>query len=372
MPKRQIAAAPSDSDRWFVKELAGENPPSLSSLESLYELASTLYALQPWHILDENELVLVRDPATDEMCYCGVMGALGEVVSMHAYIGTESYRLFRKIDAGETVGAGEFFASQRSVSVEFVSRADLDVAERKLLAALGHPVGRGLASPVFRATRPGFFPWFVTEEEAQTLALCMRVVIEICSAVVTQADVSYWDQPDTYPLLSPVEMAGSEPQFRIEPIRAPLPSQPPLSPVRLTEEQLGELKGRDYSVRGAIELDYIVSAAAVGEKNERKACTCVGLAVDARGGYVFPAELTGPTVPPADVLAAALLKAIQATRALPREVRVRNPRFKDCLAPFSESGVPIKVVNSLPALEQAREHLLGALEGAGFLSPTEF
>jgi len=58
MPKRQIPAAPalSHSDRWFVKELAGENPPSFSTLKILYELAAKLYALRPWHILDENEL----------------------------------------------------------------------------------------------------------------------------------------------------------------------------------------------------------------------------------------------------------------------------------------------------------------------------
>ena len=336
-------------------------------MESLYELASALYALHPWHILDDNQLVLVRDPATTEMCYCSVMGALGEIFAMHAYIGTESYRLFRKISDGETIGAGEFFASQRSVSVEFVSRADLDVADRKLLAALGHPVGRGLASPVFRAIRPGFLPWFVTEEEAQTLALCMRAVIQICSAVATQPDLSYWDQPDIFPLFSPVEMAGSKPQYHIELLRAPLPSQPSLSPARLTEKQFGELKGRDYPVRGMVELNYIVSAAAIGKKSERKACTCVGLAVDANSGFLFPPELASPTVSPADVLAAVLLKAIQASRTFPQEVRVCDSRFKDCLAPLSSScGVPIKVVDSLPALEQARTHLLGALEGLGF------
>jgi hypothetical protein len=294
------------------------------------------------------------------------MGALGEVVAMHAYIGTESYRLFRKLIAGEAIDPGEFFASQRSVSIEFVSRAELDAADRKLLADLGHPVGRGVASPVFRATRPGFLPWFVTEEEAQTLASCASAVIEICSAVATRADISYWDQPDTYPMLSPAGMAGGKSQYQIEMIRPPLPSQTPLSAVRLTEEQLGELKGRDYPVRGTIELDYIVSTAAVGKKNERKACTCIGLAVDA-GGFLFPPELTSPTVSPADVLAAALLKAIQASRALPKEVRIRDPRFKECLAPLSSSaGVSIKVVASLPALEQAREHLLGALERYGF------
>jgi len=62
-----------------------------------------------------------------------------------------------------------------------------------------------------------------------------------------------------------------------------------------------------------------------------------------------------------------LLKAIQTGRALPREIWVRSGRFKDCLDPLSElCGAPIKVVGSLPALEEAREQLLRMMGGAAF------
>jgi hypothetical protein len=290
---------------------------------------------------------------------------LGEVLAMHAYIGTESYRLFRKIAADEITGAGEFLASQHSVYVEFVPRAELDEQDRKLLTALGHPIGRGKSSPIFRAIRPGFHPWFVTEGEAQTLAECIHAVIVICSMVTAQAEVEYWDQADTYPLVLQVEGAEGEPRYRVELVKTVLPKEPPISPARLREEQLRQLRSQDRTIRGVMEIDYCISTAAIGKKDERKACAGLALVVDAQSGIVFPPELTSPNAPVGDVMAGALFKAIQASRALPREVRVRSHRLKDCLIPISEAcGFPIKVAGSLPALQDARDHLLRMLGDA--------
>jgi hypothetical protein len=115
MPKKRAGSAALPSDRCFVMELAGETPPTFSAMERLYGLASKLYGLRPWQLLDESQLILVRDSASSETCYCSIMGALGEVYAMHAYIGTQSFRLFRRMEAEEITDAGEFFASQHSV-----------------------------------------------------------------------------------------------------------------------------------------------------------------------------------------------------------------------------------------------------------------
>jgi hypothetical protein len=101
MPRRRANSASGNSDRFFTEKLLGETPPSFSTMEELYGLAAKLCALRPWHVLDESELVLTRDSATGETCYCS-MGALGEVLATHAYIGTGSYRLFRRIAAGQS------------------------------------------------------------------------------------------------------------------------------------------------------------------------------------------------------------------------------------------------------------------------------
>ena len=294
MPKKGTASAPAPPDRCFVKELAGEIPPSFPAMERLYRLSSDLYGLRPWRILDEDNLIVVRDSVTGELCYCSVMGALGEVLSMHAYLGTEGLRQFRKMEAEEIADPGEFLASTHCVYVDFVPRTELLRQDREVLAALGHPQGRSLASPIFRTMRPGFLPWFVTEEEAQTLAECIRAVIVVCAAVTSQESMKFWKWADTYPLVTRAE--GVEPRYHVEMFHSILPPEPPVTPVRLAEETLLAVRGQDYAVRGVMELDITYSGTAIGNKGERNSCASIAIAVDAESGMVLAPEVTDSSV----------------------------------------------------------------------------
>jgi hypothetical protein len=364
MPKKRTGSAPVPPERYFVKELAGETPPSFPAMERLYRLSSDLYGLTPWRILDEDNLIVVRDSATGELCYCSVMGALGEVLSMHAYLGTEGLRQFRKMEAEENADPGEFFASTPCVYVEFLRRTELLRQDREVLAALGHPQGRGLVSPIFRTMRPGFLPWFVTQEEARTLAECIRAVIVVCTAVTSQESMRFWELADTYPLVTRAE--GVEPRYHVEMFHSILPPEPPVTPARLAEGTQLAVRAEDYAVQGVMELDITYSGAAIGKKGERNACASIAIAVDAESGMVLGAEVTVASVAPGDTLATVFIKAIQASRTLPKEVRVRSQRLRDCLAPLLNSfGVTVRVASRLPASDEARSHLLGFL-GGGF------
>jgi hypothetical protein len=359
MSPRRAKSTGSNASHFFTDQLMGETPPSFAAMERLYALSAKVYALRPWEVLEDGELVLTRDSATGETCYCAVMGALGQVIAVYAYIGVESYRLFRRVLAGEISGAGEFYEVQRSVSLEFVPARELDAQDRKLLTALGHPIRSAGACPVFRAGRPGFFPWYVTEQEARLLEECLRAVIVICSAVSANPSLNYWERPYTYPLVLRVDEKDGESRYSIELAEAALPQEPPLPPAHLGPEQLSRLRNRDYPIRGTLELDHFSSGAKIGEKNERKSCVRIAVAVDADSGFLFPPELATPETSIADALGMAILRAAEASRALPKEVRVSNRRFKDCLQPLSElCGFPVNVVRSLPALAEAREGML--------------
>ncbi|MBV9342271.1 MAG: hypothetical protein JO159_15475 [Acidobacteria bacterium] len=364
MPRKHATAASRKPKFFFVKELSGENPPSFATMETLCGLAAQLYAMQPWNLISETELVLVRDPITQETCYCSMMGVLGQVVAMYAYIGAESLRLFRKMESQEISGPGEFFGGQHSVYVEFVAKRELEPEDRRLFAAVGHrQTAKG--SPIFRAIRPGFRPWFVTEEEGQTLAEAIRAMITTCSIVSKfGGEVPYWQQADTFPLLTRVERKGDKPEFRVELTKCGLPPEPPLPAVQLRDEQLHELRHSDYIVRGVMEIDYFISTALIGRRHERKALGCVALAADADTGIVFPPEIGSPAASAGDLLVCAIIKAVRSAHALPQEIRVQNPRLKECLGPVSElCGFPIKVVRSLPAVTDARAHLERRLGG---------
>jgi len=362
MPKKRASATPASHDLFFTKELAGEEPPSFAAMKRLYGRASDLFGFRPWHILSESELVVTCDSKSGEPWYCSVMGSMGEVYSMQAYRGEEGLRLFRSIAAEDLADPGEVLASMHCLCVEFISRKELKRQDRELLAALGHPQGRGLASPAFRVIRPGFHPWFVNAEEARTLAECIRSVVVICAAIANQKDVNFWDRADTYPIVTRAD--GTEPRYNIDLIKPVLPAQPPIAPVNLPEGLLHPLRGQDYAVRGAMELEYVFSGAAVGKANERAACVAIALAVDAETGIVYAPEAIDTSVPTAEALARVFLKAVLSNRAFPREVRLRSQKHAASLGPLMESfGVTLRVANRLPAAEEARAHLLGFMGG---------
>jgi uncharacterized protein DUF6930 len=360
MAKKRAASPHVPADPCFVEELAGETPPAFAAMQRLYGLASDLFGLHPWEMLDESQLIVVRDSASDELCYCSVMGALGEVYSMHAYLGAEGLRTFRKLETEEVADPGEFFATMRSLYVEFVPKAELEPQDRKLLAALGHPQARGCASPIFRAIRPGFHPWFVTADEARTLAECIRAVVVVCTAVASQKNANFWNEPETYPMVTWVE--DSEPRYQINLVKSALPAEAPIPSVSLDEETLHRVRDQNYPVRGEMELDYIFSGLPIGKKNERKLSASIALAADADTGIVYAPEVIDSNVPCGDAVARVFLKAIRSSHALPAKVRVRSRELKGSLDQLMSSlGVKLHVANRLPAADQARVHLLAFL-----------
>ena len=64
-------------------------------------LAEGIYSTRPRQIVSESQLILTRDPATGETCYCSVMGTLGISLSVYVYIGAESYQVFRRLQREE-------------------------------------------------------------------------------------------------------------------------------------------------------------------------------------------------------------------------------------------------------------------------------
>jgi hypothetical protein len=357
VPRKKKAAPGVPPEFCFANELEGENPPRLSELRKIYELATEVFALQPWRMLDDSGLIVFRDSRSGETCHCCVMGALGEVFAVHAYIGAESFRLYHRIQAGEKMDPSEFFALQRSVYVEFVPRAELEKQDRELLAWLGHPSGRGLAAPIFRAMRPGFHPWFVTTEEVQTLSECMRATIAVSKIVAERGGGDLWDRKDFYPKVSHIEDGTQEP--KIETVRSTVAQPPSIDPVRLDITGASSVRGNDYPIKGAIEFDHVVTTVSIGEKNRRKRVGFMLLAADPVTGMIVASDALDSRTTPGDAIANAFLKTVKATRALPTEIRVRSKELRDAVAPFMESfGVAVRVSAKLPAVDAAKAHML--------------
>lgn len=360
MPKSKKPAAIDPSNpptHFFAKQLVGEEPPRLETMKRLYEVSISFFRIAPWGHFGDRELVLLEDPVSKETCHCLVMGMLGEVFALQAYIGNESYRLQKRIRAQEPLAPEDFFFALTGVGVEFVMPSELIKPDKELLRALGNPVKRGARVPQFRAYRPGYRPWYIAESEAITLTACVDATNAMFLEVLKYSDTSYWAGPDSYPFMVPNDAVRRG--YDIRKVNVPRPPAPAPVPAVIDETRVRRIQENDYVLKGAFEADHFHSMIPVGEKNARPAFAQVALVSDATSGFAFPPELGDPTRAPGDVLASAVLKAIETIKFLPAELRVKNNDARIFLEPLAgQLGISLRVVKSLPAVQTLKSHLL--------------
>ena len=364
-PKLSATAGTQTSIEFFKKQLAGESPLTFRTAKHLFELATTLLTVRPWQFLNDQDLVLLKNPLSNEFCFCSVMGALGEVISLHAYAGDESYRFFKKMAAGGPISIGEFYGSLRGVYVEFVGLSQLTPPDRELARAFGHPLKRGSKPPIFRALRPGYYPWYVTEEEGIVLDECIQAVLDFCEHMKDDPQ-DYWKKAGIYPSMVPMQTDQDRKRFGVEMAKVPeSPAAVPV-PVKLDQNRVREVLDRKHPTRGIFETEHFYGGGMMGKSQERKACVRMCLVADANTGFVFPPELGTPERLTSEMMATALINAIEVAGYLPSEIRVNCHQCKMFLEPLErEFRLKVTTVKHLPALQEAKEQLLTMMGDPG-------
>lgn len=357
----------STASHFFAKELEGEQPLSLETAGALCDLAGRFFSCRLWSRLAEHHLVLVPDPVSEEIHACSVMGALGEVFALSAYLGSEGYRFFQKVHTGRELSAGEFFAEQRSVYVHYVPRRSLTKPDRELLGAVGHATNKGGLAPQFRTNRPGYHPWYVTESEARILGDCFRAMIWISEQLSKTPSTWYWKTDGVYPFVSAGNVGeDGQPQYSMRMIEAPRVA--PVEPVMpsLDQPRMERILERRKSRQGILQVDHFYGPGMIGKQNERKACFRVALAIDAETGFAYPPEAALPDTATGQMLANVLVQAMELGGFVPRQVHVRDPGCGLLLQPLAEAlGFKVAVRRSLPALDFAKNHLLQMMGDPG-------
>jgi hypothetical protein len=362
MPGNDVESMPEA--RFFERQLLGEAALTYETAKRLFELAEEIYVERPWERLADTELILVKQPASGEMCYCSVLGALGQAYAINAYLGSESYRLFKRISGGGPVTTGEYFALQNSVSVEFLPGAELSPPDKALARAFGHPLTKGLAAPQFRVIRRGHYPWYVNESEGRVLALCMDSVLAFCEHYEDLRVHRHWVLEDVYPEV----VWEKRSRFRVSDVLVTnVPVAEPI-PELLNEQTLAVLKKQDYPIRGIVEVEHFYTGVPIGEKEERKACLRAGLVADAETMFLYSAEVAERSESETQIVRRVLLKAIESAKFVPGQVLVRDERTRAFLSALEERlGFEIKVQNKLPAVEAAKKDLLRTLGDPGII-----
>lgn len=368
LPQAKQTGLPQQNspDRLFAAQLTGEEPPRVATVQTLYEEAMRLYAVAPWDRLYEDQLVLCDDPVSGERCYLSVMGILGEFRGFQVYLGNAGYRFFRRMqERHEELTAGDFLATQRSLSVHWGERADLTKQDRELLTVVGHPKKRGLAAPQFRSLRLGYHPWYVTEQEAQTLTICLRAFLFAEEKLSELPARGVLNRAGVFPLV--VVNAEGIPQ-EVKPEK-PAEPRPETGPTVIPEmNRLESIRAQRLRHRGVIKIDHFYGIAKVGARNERPACLRIAIAVDEASGIVHPPRVLPPQAVTGEALVELLFQAVEISKALPKQVLVSKEECRAMLAPVAKLlDVPVRVAPGLPALERARDSLFAMMGDPGLI-----
>jgi hypothetical protein len=359
--KPQEASPP---ERFFQRELAGEDGPAFEAMKTLFVRAGEVYRRQPWDDIQEVDLVMFEHPVSGEPCFCSVMGAMGEAMAVQVYIGVDSYLWFQDIHAGAQASFGDFLANQYSVFVNFVMPDELGVDDRELAKRMNHPLAKNTAVPVFRTIRPGYHPWFMTETEVRTLVEGLEALLAVGGVRSENADVDFWREDGVYPLVRRMSEEGKFVEYSVQCVKAPTKPVKKRKVPQLDQPRIESILGQRLRSTGILDVDHFYGAGMIGEEHERKACFRLSIAIDSKSGFAFPPQISAPQDETGDVLQGVVLKAIETKRALPVEIHVLSREFKILLAPLAKAlAVPVKVKKSLPALEFAKselENMLGA------------
>ena len=347
---------------FFERELAGDVAPSFQSMRALYDRAAHVHKLAPWNYLQEENLVVFQEPIANEQCFSSVMGALGEVRMLQAYVGASSYFWFRKMHDGRKVTAGDFYANQRSVFVQYVSIRELEAPDRELLKAMRHPLAKGTVAPIFRTIRPGYHPWFVTENEARILTAAMEAVLAVCDLMDKDPDLDPWETADVYPLAKLEEAKDGRQKYLVSEVDAPRPALTMPVPPSLDTKRIQTIIARKLPSTGILEVDHFYTLSMIGEKYARKACMRIALAIEAKTALAHPPQVSSPEESTGEILQRLVLGAIEASGAIPSKIYVRDREYKSLLAPLAGAlDFEIAVKKSLPALDFCKSEMQAML-----------
>lgn len=189
---------------------------------NLFAAAIALREIEPWRSMSDSDVFGVQNPEDKEIGYCCVLGELGEVLGLVAYLGSEGLEQHRKILSGKLrADFLEIVYGQTCLTAWFSNRGDLDKTDIKIATQLGlKPRGRA-AWPQFRSFRPGYHPWFLTEDEAKYLTLCLQQTREVALCIRSNPEWLSAPSKGQYRVRVPVESRDPQEEAQANQVAQP-------------------------------------------------------------------------------------------------------------------------------------------------------
>jgi hypothetical protein len=357
---------------------------SLPIWKNLYDAANAFRAVACWQWMSDSDLFGVQNPESGEIGYCCVLGELGEVYGLVVYLGSAGLEQYRKIQSGKVhAGSPDFAYSQSCLTAWFGGRSDLDNTDLKVVRELRLKFRGSDTWPQFRSLLPGYLPWYLTEDEAKFLTLCLEQVLQVAlhfekdPDLLTapgknlylvrvksgDADTQSVTQPPSSQLSPGQQMLFTETvETRVQQWSSQWLSPAPLvkatvGPFPMDEVRLQRIKKTSQAHHGVWEIDAFYTPAPV-EGSERPFFPYTFLLADHDSGFILGTVLAEPSTWQTE-FPKTFLDSADEHKLLPSQLHLRKEELRELFEPLAtQLGIEVKLTKTLPAVDGGKRGLL--------------
>ena len=329
-----------------------ENPPSLEQWKRLYELTGKIRELAPWEYMYEHNIFGVQFPENGILGFVSVMGNLGEHFAVAVYIGKKGFEGFLNMQHMGYRLAPDIVLQVPQLQASLEDREMITPEDRKIIKQLDLKFRGQKAWPQFRSYRPGCFPWYLEQEEAQMLIQGLEQLVNVAPRF--KQDPEMLEPREPYGQYIVRVQENGEWVDRLQQIKFPADS-----PLRLSMniDALNELKSMKME-NATVQVDVQMMEEAVRDKSfDRPYFPFMLMIAEKQSHMILGFDLLSPLPSLEEMWETVPEKVteILANYLLPGEIQTKDPLIALLLSPLEkEVGLKVNLVKSLPTIEYAK------------------
>jgi len=335
--------------------------PCVNTLRRLLAATEAYRTLSPWRWMKKSDVVAVHDPQSDRTAYCIVLGSSGALSGLEALLGDRGLTNCHEIITNKKgSGSDEFFQNMNSIGLLFNNKDDLkegDLSYCKKAGLVGHPSGLW---PQFRRLEPGYAPWYLEEDDAGFLAVCLEQVVDVSRRAKDDPKILGPRDCRTFLARIPDKSNGSivwrEEHITPEPLKRVI-----LIKTKVDWDYLKEYFVPAIQTNEVWEADCFLESTPVGDPNGRPLFPFCYLVVNTDTGFCLHVSVAEENDHGAALLDK-LCEAVKTHGIYPRAILIRQPHLESVINALAVYGIAISIVGKLPAIDKARVGISKTME----------
>lgn len=309
---------------------------SVERWKAFYKTAAQFRDAAPWRWLRDRDIFGVRNPETDEIGWCCVMGAGGQHYALAVYdgnIGLQNYWHLATTDPSTAQFNPEYRNAglcQKGWMVAFEDANMVYPQNKKHLKALGLSFRGSNQWIVATSLDPGLYPWPLEENQLPFVQLCLEQAMVVAEA---QKGQSMLHSGDLFLVREQNKADGTWSNAYMDP--DDFLGTPSLSPIKPSEKFNQEVKAMKR-IKGCIVLANFLSTRNIEEKKgEQPQHPCVLLAIQYGSGYILAQEMIQYSKM-AQSLENFLLRTFRTIKGVPMQIAYHHPPIGELLEDIAE------------------------------------